>query len=73
MKYDYLKDIQVGDIWLDRYGDRVLIQEICKPKSKNFFVFLDVILLTNVQNSSTVRAGEYIAEYDPLLLRERIA
>jgi hypothetical protein len=75
--YDHLKNIEVGDIWMDRYGDQVLIQEVQKHNlnhnKKKFFLFLDVILLTNVQNAKMVKAGEYIMEYDPSLLVKKVA
>jgi len=42
--YDHLKNIEVGDIWMDRFGDRVLIQEVQKHNlnhnKRSFICFL---------------------------------
>lgn len=74
---DHLKKMQVGDIWLDKYGDYLLILDVDKinhrSKNKRFYIFVGAMLLTNFSNDAEVEAGTYIEDFIPEYIMEKIA
>lgn len=74
---DHLKKMKIGDIWKDKFGDYILIVDVTKintrSKTKPFFIYIGAILMTNFSNFTDVTAGQYIDDFIPEFIVEKIA
>lgn len=77
--YDHLKKMKVGDIWLDEYGDYILIVNVYKhnarSKHRKFFIMLDALLLTSFAEiaGENFKSGSIVEDYNPSIIKEKIA
>ena len=77
--YDHLKKMKKGDIWVDIHGDYFLVTEVYKynvrSKTKKFFIMVDAILMTanHKFDDEEYFSGDYIQDYNPSLIKEKVA
>ncbi len=77
--YDHLKKMQVGDIWIDIYGDYFLVTEVYKSnvrsKTKKFWINFSAILLTADHQFDGPQSypGQFIDDFNPSIVKEKIA
>lgn len=69
--------MQIGDIWLDKFGDYLLVTDVSKvnvrSKTKPFYICIGAILMTNNLEDKDVVAGMYVDDYVPEYIVEKIA
>lgn len=69
--------MKVGDIWLDKFGDYLLVTAVDKVNTRSkdgkFFLFVSAILMTNFTNDPDITAGEFIDDYVVEYIMEKIA
>lgn len=69
--------MECGDIWLDKFGDFILIQEVhknnAKSKTKSFSIYVGAILLTNVLKDPEMYPGKFIDDYVPEFIVSKVA
>lgn len=73
----HLKKMECGDIWIDKFGDYILIQQVDKvnarSKTKPFHIFVSAILLTNVLKDPEMYAGQLIDDFVPEFIMSKVA
>ena len=73
----YLKNMKRGDIWIDKYGDYVLIKAVYKTnvrsKTKPFWISVEGILLSNITQEPDVSVGELIDDFVPEFFIRKVA
>ena len=73
----YLKNIKRGDIWIDKFGDYILIKAVykfnIKSKTKPFGLSVEAILLTNITEDTEVHVGDLIDDFVPEYIIRKVA
>jgi hypothetical protein len=73
----YLKNMKCGDIWIDKFGDYILIKAVykfnTKSKTKPFGLAVEAILLTNITEEAQLHVGELIEDFIPEFIIKKIA